>query len=131
MVLDASALVEYLRATPAGHRVRERMTRAGAVRHIPDLAPAEVASALRGLVLGGKVAAARAEAALSDLSAIKARRHRIEPLLPRAWTLRENLTVYDAVYVALAESLGATLVVCDRKFDTPLVRSLIELEVIS
>jgi len=42
-------------------------------------------------------------------------RHAHEPLLDRVWELRENLSVYDAVYVALAEALDAVLLTCDRR----------------
>jgi predicted nucleic acid-binding protein len=51
-----------------------------------------------------------------------------EPLLDRIWELRENLTAYDAAYVALAEGLNATLVTRDRKLSAvPVLRGSIEL----
>ena len=51
--------------------------------------------------------------ALEDLRALDMDRHPHEPLLERVWGLRENLTTYDAVYVALAEALDARLLTCD------------------
>lgn len=39
----------------------------------------------------------------------------LAPLLQRIWELRDNLTAYDAAYVALAERLDATLITCDGK----------------
>lgn len=57
-------------------------------------------------------------------------RHPAEPLLARVFQLRDNLTAYDAVYVALAESLDAVLVTSDGKLDTTTVRRLITVEVI-
>ncbi|MCC6990026.1 MAG: type II toxin-antitoxin system VapC family toxin, partial [Acidobacteria bacterium] len=51
--------------------------------------------------------------ALLALRDLDLERHSHEPLLDRAWTLRRNLSVYDAVYVALAEALGAVLLTCD------------------
>jgi len=70
---------------------------------------------LRGLVAGGVLTASRAERALTDLRDFPARRWPANVFLERAWELRQNLTAYDAVYVALAESLDATLVTADRK----------------
>ena len=51
----------------------------------------------------------------SDLMALDLQRHSHEALLERAWALRTNVTTYDAVYVALAEALDATLLTCDSK----------------
>lgn len=82
-------------------------------------------------MLGGKMTAARGEAALSDLARFAAVRHRVEPLLPRIWALRANLNVYDGSYVALAETLDAVLVTADLKLDTPTVRRLITIAVIN
>jgi predicted nucleic acid-binding protein len=56
----------------------------------------------------------RAEEAIDDLGLLRVVRHGHLDLATRAWELRENLTAYDAVYVALAESLDATVVTCDR-----------------
>lgn len=36
-------------------------------------------------------------------------------MLPRIWELRNNLTAYDAAYVALAEALEAPLLTRDRR----------------
>lgn len=115
LVLDASALVEYLRATRTGAAVADLIDRPGTTLHVPHLCPVEVTSALRGLVRGRRLAPARAEAALADLADLPARRHPVEPLLPRVWALRANFTVYDAIYLVLTEALEATLVTADRK----------------
>ncbi|MGH9119958.1 MAG: type II toxin-antitoxin system VapC family toxin [Acidimicrobiales bacterium] len=50
---------------------------------------------------------------MSALSALRLRRVPHEALLERCWELRANLTVYDAAYVALAESLGTVLLTAD------------------
>ena len=50
---------------------------------------------------------------LEDFRALDLQRHAHEPLLDRVWHLRENLTAYDAVYVALAEVLDCVLLTCD------------------
>lgn len=76
----------------------------------------------------GQVEASRAQDALRDLSCLPMRRHAHGFLLPRAWELRDNLTVYDAVYVALAEALDATLLTSDARLAAaPGVRARIEL----
>ena len=70
---------------------------------------------LRRYVALGAVTASRVRGALQDLIDLPLIRYPHDLLLPRIWELRENLTAYDAAYVALAEALGAPLVTCDRK----------------
>jgi predicted nucleic acid-binding protein len=79
----------------------------------------EVLHALRGLEAAGRLASETLAAALADLADLRATRHGHEPLRPRVWELRANLTAYDAAYVALAELLEAPLLTTDR----PLSRS--------
>lgn len=119
-----------VRATELGARIEARVADPDDASHIPHLCPVEVTSALRGLVLGRKVSEERATRALAGLAILPATRHPVEPLLSRAWALRHNLTAYDAVYVALAESLDATLITADGKLDSAAVRRLISVEVI-
>ena len=57
--------------------------------------------------------AQRAEEALTDFNDLHRYPHDL--LIPRAWGLRDTLTAYDAVYIALAEMLDARLLTCDRK----------------
>jgi predicted nucleic acid-binding protein len=83
--------------------------------HTPHLAVIETASVLRGLVRASKLTEFRARSALQDLAELPIVRHPHEPLLERVWQLRANLTAYDAAYVALAETLKATLVTCDSR----------------
>jgi predicted nucleic acid-binding protein len=64
-------------------------------------------------VQSGTVDIRRAALALTDLAALPLRRAPHRPLLARCWELRDNLTVYDASYVALAEALDATLLTGD------------------
>lgn len=64
---------------------------------------------------------------MDDLVALPARRAPHRPLLPRCWELRNNLTIYDAAYVALAEAMSATLLTGDQKLArAPGPRCLIE-----
>jgi predicted nucleic acid-binding protein len=76
----------------------------------------EVLSALRRLVQLGEVTAERAEEAIEDLGLLRVIRHGHVDLLARAWELRQNFTMYDAMYLALAESLAGTVVTCDGPF---------------
>ena len=83
--------------------------------HVPHLASIETASVIRGAVLGHQIEPWQAERALIDLTDLAAERHAHELYLWRVWELRQNVTAYDAVYVALAEALGATLLTCDAR----------------
>ncbi len=115
IVLDSSAAVEWLLVRPGSTAVVQRITDPDVSVHAPSLLGVEVAAALRGLVLGKHASPTRAALALSDLLAADIAMYDPAPLLARAWTLRDNLTPYDAVYVALAEVLDATLVTADAR----------------
>ena len=91
IVLDASAVVELVLWTERGHRVGDAIARDRSL-HVPELMVAEVGSVLRRLVAQGH-----------------------DVLMGRAFELCHNLTMYDAVYVALAESLAATLLTFDSR----------------
>lgn len=113
IVVDASALLEFLLQTPLGTRVEARLFRDGDEFHSPHLVDVEVTQGLRRLVRAGEVASDRAAEAIEDLVDFDLHRHAHLDLLMRAWKLRENITAYDAMYVALAEALDATVVTCD------------------
>ena len=82
---------------------------------IPDLAEVETMSALRRRWLAGELDSARFESAIEYLTELPIMRHPALPLLPRIFALRENLTPYDATYVALAEALDCPLVTADAR----------------
>jgi predicted nucleic acid-binding protein len=84
--------------------------------HAPHLLDVEVLSALRRLVRTGEVLAERAEEAIEDLALRRIIRHGHLDFATRVWELRQNFTPYDAMYPALAESLDATVLTCDRPF---------------
>ena len=119
IVIDASALLEFLLQTPLGTRVEARLFRDEDEFHSPHLVDVEVTQGLRRLARAGEVSPARAAEAIADLVDLDLHRHTHFDLLPRAWTLRENISAYDAMYVALAEALDATIVTCD----TPLAKA--------
>ena len=79
----------------------------------PELVDLEVTSVWRRQVREGAMDARRAALALADLAALPLRRASHRPLLARCWELRDNLTIYDASYVALAEALDVTLLTGD------------------
>jgi predicted nucleic acid-binding protein len=81
----------------------------------PEVIDLEVTSALRGLLRAGKVDELRALMALADLRRLPLRRASHQGLVSRCWELRDNITVYDASYIALAEMLGTTLVTTDAR----------------
>lgn len=114
IVLDASAVVELLLTTSLGRRVAASIAPPEITLHTPHLLDLEVTQAVRGYVRAGTIAEARAALALEHLGQIDLERYGHELLLPRIWALRDNLTAYDAAYVALAEGLDATLLTCDR-----------------
>lgn len=115
IVLDASAVVELLLDTIAGRRVATLISDANVGLHVPHLLDVEVCSAVRRLARDKVIEDAEAETAIEDLLALDLQRHSHEGLVERAWALRANLTSYDAMYVALAEALDATLLTCDAR----------------
>ncbi len=81
----------------------------------PHLLDVEVLSALRGLLLRGKLEPEAAEEARVNHFTLYLIRHDIPPLADRIWSLRHQYTSYDASYLALAEALDAPLYTCDGK----------------
>jgi predicted nucleic acid-binding protein len=108
-VADASSVVAYLLGEGSPIERDAMVGDAGA----PDLLDVEVTQTVRGLLHGGKITLARAEAAREDLAALSVRRHPAASLLRRSWELRDVCSTYDALYVALAEALDAALVTRD------------------
>src|SRR5881396_3300569 len=118
IVVDASAITELLLQTELGIRVERRVYRDDDDLHAPHLLDVEVLSALRRLVHAGEVLAERAEEAIEDLALLRIIRHAHLDLAMRVWELRQNFTAYDAMYLALAESLHAMVLTCDRPLGT-------------
>jgi predicted nucleic acid-binding protein len=115
IVVDASALLEALLRTPAAVVVERRILGSRQTLHAPHLLDVEVSQVIRRYALAGELDAERGRQALANLAGYLLFRYPHDFLLPRVWELRNNLTAYDAVYVALAEALGAPLVTRDRR----------------
>lgn len=113
IVLDASAAVELLLNTPLGARVGDRLAGDAETLHAPHLLDVEVLHVVRRLCVSGTLGERRARQALADLADLPVVRYSHEDLIGLAWTMRAALTAYDAMYVALAEALDATVVTCD------------------
>lgn len=114
VVLDASAGAEIVARTALGRRLLALAPRDRAW-WVPDHFHVETAGALRRMLLSGLIDEPRAASALDRLLRLPASVARSAPLLAEAWRYRNNLIVHDAVYVVLAEHLGAPLLTGDRK----------------
>ena len=114
LVVDASVLAPAIADDgPDGDAARARLRGQSLVA--PELIDLETTSVIRRQSLAGKLDARRAGLALTDLLELPLRRAPHRPLLDRCWELRENLTVYDACYVALAEVLDVVLLTADAR----------------
>jgi predicted nucleic acid-binding protein len=115
IVLDASAVVELLLGGRRGQSVLHLLAEQEGEVHAPGLVDVEVTQVLRRLVSASVISPSRGRASSEILQELGIHRHPERPLLPRMWTLRENLTAYDTAYVALAEALACPLATFDRK----------------
>lgn len=115
VVVDASALVDLLLAQPAAEALADLIFGAGDVIAAPHLIDPEVLQTLRRLLRVGEIDAYQADAALELFPYIVIERHPHHMFRQRVWFLRNNLTAYDATYVALAEALDVPLLTRDRR----------------
>ena len=115
IVVDASVVVEVLLRTPAADAIAERVFDPREALHAPHLMDVEVTQVLRRYVARGEVKPEHGRALVALLAQLPITRHAHQPLLARIWALRENLTAYDAAYVALAEGLRAPLLTRDKR----------------
>lgn len=110
-VVDASVAVEYLLRTELGIRVAPLLE--GSILVAPSLLDVEVMSVLRRATLRRVLDEARALDLLQDLRRWPLVRIPTVELLEVAWTYRENVSAYDAFYVASASAYSATLLTSD------------------
>lgn len=106
-------MVDALVGTPANPRLLALI--ADSELHAPSLIDYEVASALRGHALGGRLNDEQVEAAAHDFQALTIERYPLSAMIHAVLDVRENFTAYDAAYVVLAQALEAPLVTADAK----------------
>ena len=114
LVVDTSAVLNALIADPPAAGLIERLGDGGEIG-VPHLIDVEALHVLRRLVRLGEVSADRASDARSDLASLALTRYPHEPLAARIWELRDNVTAYDAAFVALADALAVPLITCDAR----------------
>lgn len=119
LVVDASVIAPAVAdGGPDGDACRARIK--GQSLAAPDLLRVEAVSVIRRQLANGALTTARATNAIEDLLNLPISVYPTAALLRRAWELRDNVTAYDACYVALAEALGCTLATADRRLaDAP------------
>jgi predicted nucleic acid-binding protein len=116
IVVDASIVITLLANPTPDELLRSRFSGQRTI-HAPHLIDVEVASGLRGLVLGKKVAAERMAQMVASYRRLRIVRHPTLPYFPRVMELRDNFTAYDACYVAVAEAMDLPLLTRDAKFE--------------
>ena len=128
IVLDASAVVAVLVGPgPGAERIRRKVEGPGESLHVPHVMDLEVLHALRRQTLLGTLSRERGAEALEDLKNIAFVRYPHASLADRIWDLKNNLTTYDAAYVALAEALDAPLITMDARLArAPGIRTSVE-----
>jgi predicted nucleic acid-binding protein len=115
IILDASAIVDLVVEPRAVTRAIRARLQADPDIHVPHLVDAEVTNALRRKLLSGQLDPLRARRAIRRLTTMHLVRWQQTQLLGRALALRDQLSAYDAIYVAMAEATGATLVTRDAR----------------
>ncbi len=109
MVDASAALSALLNAGPA------RRALASEQLHAPHLIDSEVANGLRRRGAAQQLGPDAGWAALDTLRRLGMTRYPVFSLADRVWELRDNLSAYDASYVALAELLDCNLVTADAR----------------
>lgn len=128
-VVDSSVLVKYFAKEP-GWESAEKVLLDVVVTL--DLAVKEVANALWKKILRGEMSLDDAAKIVADLASGAIPLYRQEPLLPRALRIavKNRVTVYDAMFIVLAEEIGAALVTADKRQAEAAQREGIEAELL-
>ena len=114
LVVDASCLYEVVAGTPLAEAIRGRFT-ADPDQAAPHVIDAEILGVIRRHHLIGALDPTAAAQAVDDLADWPGERYGHRALLRRTWELRDTVRSWDALYVALAEALDATLVTLDTR----------------
>ena len=116
IVIDASVLTDFLldRGGAVAAVDQEISSQGHQPLHAPEVIEPETLNALRKMTLRGVISARRGTRAVTDLDKIRLIRYPHEPLRPRMWELRDQLSAYDAAYLALVEVGKGVLVTADR-----------------
>jgi predicted nucleic acid-binding protein len=112
VVVDASVVVDLLVEHPRSSTLSAALE--GVDWIAPTLLDAEVLHAITRYVRRGEMSDERARLALELFTGAQIERFPIAPLVIDAWELRNNLSTYDAFYVALARAVACPLITCDR-----------------
>ena len=118
IVLDASAALELLLNTTIGAKVADNIFANQETLHAPHLVDLEIAQVLRRFVLKGQIEEERALEVFDDFTDLGVTRYPHQMLLSRIWSLKDNVTAYDAAYLSLAVELDARVVTCDAALKT-------------
>jgi predicted nucleic acid-binding protein len=113
MVLDSSACLDLVLDTDVGHALHRLLLEPEPPLLAPGILWVEVGRVLRAKVAHGALSRRVAEAALADVLDLGVEEIEVQPLLVRAWQLRDNLTIDDGVFVALAEATAQPLLTTD------------------
>jgi len=113
IVIDASAVIEWILNTSRGQSIGKRLTDGMEQLHAPYLLDVEVLQVIRRYSLRKLISEVRARQAIEDYNDLLVRRYPHTPLISRIWELKANLSAHDAAYVALSEALSAPLLTCD------------------
>jgi predicted nucleic acid-binding protein len=114
VVLDASAGAGIVMRSALGRRLLSLAPR-DRQWWVPDHFDVEAAGAVRRMLLRGVIDETRATSAIERLLTLRVVVSRSQPLISEAWTLRRNIIIHDAIYVALARHIGAPLLTGDRR----------------
>lgn len=117
IVVEACLVLDVLLNTARARAARVILYQHDGAICAPELLDAEVMQVLRRYVSSGEISTARAVQARTVLKELPIERVSHLPFLDRVWDLRDNMTAYDALYVALAEARQCPLATTDTKFE--------------
>ncbi|MEX0863988.1 MAG: type II toxin-antitoxin system VapC family toxin [Acidimicrobiia bacterium] len=121
LVIDASAMVDYLVDSPLAPRVADRIR--DREIFVPAHFDAEILSALGRLQRSGELSEGQVEERLALTAQAPFHRHLLAPLLQGAWALHDNVRLVDALYIELANQVEATIITTDAGMSAASVNS--------